>query len=244
MTMNWWDYPITQGFGPTTEKSDSSYGGYANFNKGLDYGVPPGTSIGAIVGGTVISVGDTGDGWGIRVWIRDAQGNVHNYGHLNSASAKVGQTVTPGTDIGMSGNTGKSTGPHLSYDVWKEATGEYFDPSGFTGNGSAAGYESRPTGGTTMQDLDENGFPRGGVTSNVVQNLSDLPPGTRIVGGNLAEWTDPATGVLYSWQYNSAPGVDAEGNFRSVGWVPRGFHPVGRKLPSASTPGAELYWNE
>src|SRR3990167_9557627 len=104
---------LTQGFGPTNEPLDSGYGGYANYNKGHDYGVPLLTPITAIVGGTVVSVGDIGDGWGVRVWVRDAQGYIHNFGHLDSANVQAGQTVAPGPVVGLSGNSGKSTGPHI-----------------------------------------------------------------------------------------------------------------------------------
>ncbi|OGT54340.1 MAG: hypothetical protein A3E01_15355 [Gammaproteobacteria bacterium RIFCSPHIGHO2_12_FULL_63_22] len=137
--MNWWDYMLTQGFGPTNEPLDSGYGGYANYNKGHDYGVPLLTPITAIVGGTVVSVGDIGDGWGVRVWVRDAQGYIHNFGHLDSANVQAGQTVAPGQVVGLSGNSGKSTGPHISYDVWEEATGSYVDPSPYIEQARAAG---------------------------------------------------------------------------------------------------------
>jgi murein DD-endopeptidase MepM/ murein hydrolase activator NlpD len=127
---NFSGYQITQGFGPTNERLDSAYGGYANFNKGLDFAMPVGTPVGATTGGRVISVGDVGDGWGTRVWVEDAEGNIHNYGHLSGVNVRQGDQVQPGQIVGASGNTGKSTGPHLSYDV-RDAQGNYFDPSRF-----------------------------------------------------------------------------------------------------------------
>lgn len=122
--MSFTSYPITQGFGPTNEPLDSG-----GFNKGYDFATPLGTPIEALVGGTVISAGDSGDGWGISVKVLDAQGNTHNYGHLSSVNVQPGQTIGTNTLLGASGNTGKSTGPHLSYDVW-DANGGYFDPFG------------------------------------------------------------------------------------------------------------------
>ena len=121
----WTKYPLTQGFGPTAEPLDSG-----GVNKGYDVGTPVGTPIDAVEGGTVIAVGDSGDGWGISVKVRDANGYIHNYGHLSTTSVKRGQTIAAGALVGKSGNTGKSTGPHLSYDV-KAPGGEYVDPLPF-----------------------------------------------------------------------------------------------------------------
>lgn len=118
---------ITAGFGPTDEPLDSG-----GFNKGLDIGVPVGTPVQAVVGGTVVQAGPGEDGWGTSVKIRDARGNVHNYGHLSGVNVQVGQEVQPGTPIGVSGNTGASTGPHLSYDVLGP-NGAATDPSPWLG---------------------------------------------------------------------------------------------------------------
>jgi len=142
--------PVTSGritavFGPTDEPLDSG-----GVNKGVDFGVPVGTGVNAVVGGTVIAVGDQKDGWGISVKVRDANGNVHNYGHLSTANVKVGDTIQPGNTIAKSGNTGASTGPHLSYDVLGSG-GQYIDPSsflGFNAAGSNVGYQ-----GMDIRDL-------------------------------------------------------------------------------------------
>jgi len=121
----------TQLFGRTNEPLDSG-----GFNKGWDVAVPVGTPVRANISGTVINAGDAGDGWGISVKVRDAQGNIHNFGHLSQANVKVGQSVTAGTQLALSGNTGASTGPHLSYDV-KGANGQYIDPSPWLGFNAA-----------------------------------------------------------------------------------------------------------
>lgn len=137
---SWASAQVTQGFGPTDEQLDAGYTDdngvwHPNFNKGLDYGLPTGTPIDAAVGGEVISAGDSGDGWGISVKIRDANGLIHNYGHLDSTDLTPGERIGAGVIIGKSGNTGKSTGPHLSYDVYDE-NGRFKDPTPFvTGGG-------------------------------------------------------------------------------------------------------------
>jgi len=133
--VSWAGAPITQGFGPTDEKLDSGYNGYANFNKGLDYGIPVGTPIDATTPGIVVGAGDMGDGWGISVKVQDANGFIHNYGHLDSVNVEVGDTVGAGTFVGASGNTGRSTGPHLSYDV-ADPSGNWVDPSPWVSGGS------------------------------------------------------------------------------------------------------------
>lgn len=133
--MAWQSAPITQGFGPTDEPLDGPYNGYAHFNKGLDFAVPVGTPIDSPISGTVVSAGDSGDGWGISVKVRDANGFTHNFGHLSAAAVQPGQTISAGTVVGKSGNTGHSTGPHLSYDV-SDSSGAFVDPSRWTGGGS------------------------------------------------------------------------------------------------------------
>ena len=125
------DWTVTALFGPTNEPLDSG-----GFNKGIDIGVPVGTPIKAVAGGTVIQAGDRGDGWGTSVKIQDANGFIHNYGHLSSAGLQVGQQVAPGTVVGKSGNTGASTGPHLSYDVLNSSW-QAVDPSPWLGFNAA-----------------------------------------------------------------------------------------------------------
>jgi murein DD-endopeptidase MepM/ murein hydrolase activator NlpD len=129
----WMQYPITQGFGPTAEPLDSG-----GFNKGYDYATPMGTPIEALVGGTVISAGDSGDGWGLSVKVQDEYGNTHNYGHLSEINVRPGQQVGGDMLLGLSGNSGKSTGPHLSYDVWG-ADGGYIDPAEYLGGSGGGG---------------------------------------------------------------------------------------------------------
>ena len=129
----WVTSKLTQGFGPTEEELDSGYtdaqGRYwPHFNKGYDFATPAGTPIDANVAGTVEFVGDAGDGWGTSVRVRDAEGNLHAYNHLGGASVEEGEEIATGTILGQSGNTGKGTGPHLSYDVLG-SSGLFVNPS-------------------------------------------------------------------------------------------------------------------
>lgn len=118
---------ITAVFGPTDEPLDSG-----GFNKGVDFGVPVGTEFVFVRGGTVVHAGPGTDGWGISVKVRDEDGVIHNYGHLSQANVSVGDTVEAGQLGGLTGNTGASTGPHLSYDTYS-IDGRGVDPSPYLG---------------------------------------------------------------------------------------------------------------
>lgn len=139
---------VTQVFGPTNEPLDSG-----GVNKGIDIAAPVGTAVSAVTGGTVIQAGWGNDGWGISVKIRDAEGNVHNYGHLSGVNVAVGQTIAPGTVLGAVGNTGASTGPHLSYDVMAPS-GQFVDPSRWLGFNAAGDNRSgHPIIGRNIAEL-------------------------------------------------------------------------------------------
>jgi murein DD-endopeptidase MepM/ murein hydrolase activator NlpD len=86
------------------------------FHSGIDIGAAIGTPVHAPAAGTVVSAGDLGD-HGIGVVI-DHGGDVKShYGHLSRASVRAGQSVSRGTLLGFTGNTGRSTGPHLHYEI-------------------------------------------------------------------------------------------------------------------------------
>lgn len=161
MALDWMKATVTQGYGPTDEPLDSGYNGYAHFNKGIDYGLATGTPIDSPVSGTVVAAGDQGDGWGISVKVRDAQGNIHNFGHLDGVNVSAGQTISQGEVVGKSGNSGRSTGPHLSYDVLGK-DGTYIDPSPWTGGAATNNARANTAaglafGGGKIRDYDEGG---------------------------------------------------------------------------------------
>lgn len=90
---------------------------FGNGHRGTDYGTPEGTPIQATVSGVVLD--NTNEHWsyGKNVVIKGDDGNVHMYAHLSQPQVRVGQRVKAGEVIGLSGNTGNSTGPHLHYEV-------------------------------------------------------------------------------------------------------------------------------
>lgn len=160
---SWASATRTQGFGPADNNLDGPYTDeagnyYPHFNKGFDFGLTAGTPIETTVGGTVIAAGNQGDGWGNSVKIRDADGNIHNYGHMGNILVNVGDVVGPSTsigDVGAPGAAGEaSDGPHLSYDV-KKANGYFMDPTPFL-IGVNLGAENPSGAKGTFQILESN----------------------------------------------------------------------------------------
>ena len=170
-TKPFWEFPITQGFGPTDETLDGPYAGYPHFNKGNDYAVPENTPLTPIVPGKIVNVSDDPEnstGWGKFVWVRDSVGNIHRYNHLNSVSVKMGDTVDTETTIGLSGNTGKSTGPHVSLDISNDK-GEFVDPTPFVGE-----VESDTTRGEVVKGRKPTTKLAGNYEQRVQQLLSEM----------------------------------------------------------------------
>jgi murein DD-endopeptidase MepM/ murein hydrolase activator NlpD len=88
-----------------------------DFHPGIDISTPIGTKVIAPADGVVVSVGAKG-GYGNAVSVNHGYGIVTQYGHLDHFNVRPGQRVRRGDVIGFVGNTGRSTGPHLHYEVW------------------------------------------------------------------------------------------------------------------------------
>ncbi|WP_336516102.1 M23 family metallopeptidase [Pollutibacter soli] len=91
------------------------------FHAGLDFSAPQGTPIYATADGRVTTAGNKGNGYGNHVEINHGFGYETLYGHMVRVKVRTGQTVKRGEVIGWVGSTGKSTGPHLHYEVHKGA---------------------------------------------------------------------------------------------------------------------------
>lgn len=91
------------------------------FHKGLDIAVAFGSDVRAAAAGTVIFSGQKG-GYGNCVIVSHGNGLATLYGHLSQLIAKVNDKVKVGEVIAKSGNSGRSTGPHLHYEVHKNNT--------------------------------------------------------------------------------------------------------------------------
>jgi murein DD-endopeptidase MepM/ murein hydrolase activator NlpD len=89
---------------------------WGTMHYGLDLAAPLGTPIVAASDGVVIRAGRA-SGYGNAVYVQDADGNVHIYGHMRYYSVSAGDIVHAGDQIAKVGNEGQSTGPHLHYEI-------------------------------------------------------------------------------------------------------------------------------
>lgn len=103
---------ITSGFGYRR----SPFGVAREFHTGIDISAPRGTQIYAAATGTVVMATYSG-GYGNVIFIDHGFGFSTVYAHLSRIDVKVGQAVTKGQSIGLVGSTGRSTAPHLHYEV-------------------------------------------------------------------------------------------------------------------------------
>jgi len=98
------------------------------FHAGMDFTAPTGTPIYATANGSILSAGWK-QGYGNCVEINHGFGYVTLYGHMNVIKTHAGQSVKRGDVIGLVGSTGKSTGPHLHYEV--HLRGEIMNPANY-----------------------------------------------------------------------------------------------------------------
>ncbi|MFJ6249757.1 MULTISPECIES: M23 family metallopeptidase [unclassified Streptomyces] len=85
-------------------------------HSGVDFHAAYGSRVVSVGSGTVVEAG-WGGAYGNNIVIRMHDGTYTQYGHLSSIGVYVGQTVEPGQQIGISGSTGNSTGPHLHFEA-------------------------------------------------------------------------------------------------------------------------------
>jgi murein DD-endopeptidase MepM/ murein hydrolase activator NlpD len=106
-------FEITSGFGPRIDP----FTGRAAFHPGIDFAGPWGSNVAATAPGTVVYAGPH-PGYGNLVEIDHGYGFHTRYGHLSAVLVRTGQRVTKGSVVGRLGSTGRSTGPHVHYEVW------------------------------------------------------------------------------------------------------------------------------
>lgn len=128
--LNTFVLPITGSYISTGYKTGGSLWSSGS-HTGVDFHAASGTSVHAVGSGTVVTAG-WGGAYGNQIVIKMNDGTYTMYGHLSSIGVSVGQTVTPGQRIGLSGATGNTTGPHLHFEA--RTTAEYgsdMDPVGY-----------------------------------------------------------------------------------------------------------------
>ncbi|HEX7026750.1 MAG TPA: M23 family metallopeptidase, partial [Gammaproteobacteria bacterium] len=114
----------------------SSYYGYRNnpfdggreFHKGIDIAGKEGTEIIAVAGG-VVTWSDRRWGYGNLVEVNHGNGYVTRYAHCSKLLVKEGEAVKKGQVIALMGSTGRSTGPHVHFEVLQE--GKQVNPLDF-----------------------------------------------------------------------------------------------------------------
>jgi murein DD-endopeptidase MepM/ murein hydrolase activator NlpD len=108
---------ISSGFGRRIDPFTGKLARHA----GIDYAAQYGTSILASAGGRVRRAGPYG-AFGRTVEIDHGDGLVTRYGHTSRILVRVGDIVLPGQPIAMVGSTGRSTGPHLHFEILRDET--------------------------------------------------------------------------------------------------------------------------
>jgi murein DD-endopeptidase MepM/ murein hydrolase activator NlpD len=106
------NYKISSGFG---YRRDPVYGG-TRFHSGIDFSGPTGTPIYATADG-VVAAATWASGYGNKIDLDHGYNYMTRYAHLNKIDVRPGEQVKRGQKIGEMGSTGKSTGPHLHYEV-------------------------------------------------------------------------------------------------------------------------------
>ncbi|SMQ19456.1 Murein DD-endopeptidase MepM and murein hydrolase activator NlpD, contain LysM domain [Streptomyces sp. Ag82_O1-12] len=107
--------PISGSYVSTSYKASSGLWSSGS-HTGVDFHAASGTSVHAVGAGTVVETG-WGGSYGNQVVIKMHDGTYTQYGHLSSIGVSVGQQVTPGQQIALSGATGNVTGPHLHFEA-------------------------------------------------------------------------------------------------------------------------------
>jgi len=113
------DMIVTGGKLPSESIQTSGYGWrWGRLHSGVDYGEESGTPISVVQPG-VITYADELGGYGNLVQISHPGGTSTAYAHLSKINVRKGQQIEPGTLIGYVGSTGRSTGPHLHFEILK-----------------------------------------------------------------------------------------------------------------------------
>jgi len=102
---------------------------FAWYHSGLDIAGPIGTAVTAADSGRVVTVLYENYGYGYHVIVDHGNGYSSLYGHLSRIDVGEGQNVSRGQVLGLRGSTGRSTGPHLHFEIMQN--GAKINPLGF-----------------------------------------------------------------------------------------------------------------
>jgi hypothetical protein len=145
---------------------------YYGTHQGIDIPLAVNTKVYAAANGKVIAAqeGQGERSYGLYVKIKHSDKFVTMYAHLNRIDVRVGQEVTQGQQIGLSGNTGFSTGPHLHFGLYKD--GIAVDPSGWIAEDLTGGTERYSAGNNGGQAQGKQRGPKGAGIMDLILNPS------------------------------------------------------------------------
>jgi murein DD-endopeptidase MepM/ murein hydrolase activator NlpD len=109
-----WTAPVTGH--PVSARYGIPGGWAAGYHTGVDFATPVGVPVSAVGPGTVVFAEDAGD-YGEAVLLRMTDDHYTLYAHLSEIAVPEGREVSAGTRIGRTGDTGRSTGPHLHFEA-------------------------------------------------------------------------------------------------------------------------------
>ena len=115
---------VSSGFGPRSDP----FTGRTAYHEGVDIASRFGSSIKSMGGGIVSYAGDK-DGYGMTVEINHGNGYTTRYAHCKAVLVRVGDRVAKGQGVALVGTTGRSTGPHLHFEVLRD--GQSVNPSSY-----------------------------------------------------------------------------------------------------------------
>ncbi|MGH7312320.1 MAG: M23 family metallopeptidase, partial [Candidatus Rokuibacteriota bacterium] len=157
------------------------------FHSGMDIAAHRGTSVKAPAAGVVQHAGPGGE-YGLAVIINHDNGVRTLYGHLSKVLVQRGQRVDRGSVVGLSGNTGRSSGPHLHYEVyvkgqavnpraylWDDVGGTVAVPGQLAPRSSTARAKPAPEPRASAVVRDTPSAPREEVQAEAVEDVGSLP---------------------------------------------------------------------
>jgi murein DD-endopeptidase MepM/ murein hydrolase activator NlpD len=123
--------PVEEGFiSSYFGRRADPFTGYSAVHKGLDFAGPEGTKVISVAAGLVTYAGER-TGYGQMIEINHGNGLATRYAHNEQLLVKQGDMVRKGQEVALMGSTGRSTGPHLHFEVLKNGT--QVDPLRFIG---------------------------------------------------------------------------------------------------------------
>jgi len=123
--------PVEDGWlSSTYGKRNDPFTGKQEFHKGLDFAGKKGSEV-IVVGDGVVTWAGERSGYGNMIEVNHGNGYVTRYGHNQKHLVKIGDTVRKGQQIALMGSTGRSTGPHVHFEVMRD--GKTVNPAKYIG---------------------------------------------------------------------------------------------------------------